>query len=75
MGSESDNYDWRTCPYCGADYEGRCHAKVVKLDVAGYPEEVEVKCSSCGAAYRVQRVILWWILKEETSTANKCLRE
>jgi len=75
MENKAKNYDWRTCLYCGADYDRWCHAAVIKQDVVGYPEEVEVNCSSCGAAYRVQRVILWRILQEETLTANKCLHE
>ena len=65
MGNKVESYDWRTCAYCGADYHQWCHSKVIKVDVLGYPEEVDIKCRSCGASYQVQRAILWRIRQLE----------
>lgn len=70
MGSQDDvkDHDWKTCPYCGFGYDRWCGARVVKSDVCGFPEEIEVKCHACGTVYQVQRLILWRLSEKEAAT-------
>ena len=54
---EIKNFDFKVCPWCGAEYKDRQVLRA-QSDDAG-PHILFVQCDGCETVYTVQRLIRW----------------
>lgn len=57
METETREFSFETCPFCGCQYRD-CHVVKVQSDHLG-PCRLFLECDGCGTVYVVERVVSW----------------